>query len=106
MLSQFFFLVVFYSYLKDFELVVGSNCKEYMTSFIFSFIIVWKHWRCRAEWYEEYLKVSVAVKKHHDHRNCCKGKHFIVVFHLQFWYLVYYDSRKQGNMQADMVLKQ
>jgi hypothetical protein len=42
------------------------------------------------------------VKRHHDHRNCYKGKHFIGVC-LQFLKFSHcHHGREQGGMQADM----
>ena len=47
------------------------------------------------------IRVSIAVKRHHDHGNSYKGKHFIGAG-LQFRGSVYYHhGRKLGGMQAD-----
>lgn len=50
------------------------------------------------------LRVSFAVKRHHDHSNIDKGKHFIGPG-LRFRILVHYcHNRKHRGTQADMVL--
>ena len=51
-----------------------------------------------------YLRVSIALKRHHDHGNSYKGSHFIGAG-LQFRGLVHHHGRKHGDMQADMVLE-
>ena len=51
------------------------------------------------------VRVSTAVKRHHDHGNSYKGKHFIGAG-LQFRGLVHYHhGRKHGGMQVDIVLE-
>ena len=51
------------------------------------------------------VRISIAMKRHHDHCNSHKGKHLIGSA-LQFGGLVHYHySRKQGGTQADMVLE-
>ena len=50
-------------------------------------------------------RVSIAVKKHHDHRNCYKGK-YLTGAGLSFRGLVHYHlDRKHGSMQVDMELE-
>ena len=49
------------------------------------------------------LRISIAVKKHHDHSNSYKGKLLIGVAHLQFRSWVHWG--KQGSIQTDMVLE-
>ena len=52
------------------------------------------------------VRVSVAVKRHHNHGNSYKGKYLIGVAHLQFRALVHYHhGRNQGSLQEDMVLE-
>ena len=61
-------------------------------------------WRTQQEC--TYLRVSIAVKRHHDYSNSYKMKHVTVVAHLQFRGLVqYHHGRKQGSKQTDMVLE-
>ena len=51
------------------------------------------------------VRVSIAVKRHHDHGISYKGRHIIVVALLWFRDLVHYHhGGKQGSMQADRVL--
>ena len=51
------------------------------------------------------VKVSLALKRHHDRWNSYKGKHSIGDG-LQFRGLIHcHHSRKHGGMQADMVLE-
>jgi hypothetical protein len=52
-----------------------------------------------------WLRVSVAVKRHHHHGNSYKGKHLIGAG-LQFRGLVHYHhGGKHGDMQGDVVLE-
>jgi len=46
----------------------------------------------------------VAVKRHHDHGNCYKGKHLIEAG-LRFRGIVHYHDEKHGSLQTDMVLE-
>ena len=47
------------------------------------------------------VRVSIAVKRYHDHSNSYKGKHLIVVAGLQFRGLVHCcHGEKQGIMQG------
>ena len=63
-------------------------------------------WISHAISFYNYLRVSIAVKRHHDHGKSYKGKNLIGVDHLQFRCLVHYHhGGKQGSMQADAVLK-
>jgi hypothetical protein len=49
-----------------------------------------------------YLRVSIAVKRHHDHSNSYKGKHLIWAG-LRFWGLVRCcHGRKHGDVQTGM----
>jgi hypothetical protein len=49
------------------------------------------------------VRVSIAVKRHHDHSNSYKGRHLIGS---EFRGLVHcHHGRKHGRVQADMVLK-
>jgi hypothetical protein len=51
------------------------------------------------------LRVSIAVKRHHDHCNSYKGKHFIGAG-LQFRGLIHYHhDGKHGDTQAVMILE-
>jgi hypothetical protein len=50
-------------------------------------------------------RVSVAVKRHHDHSNSYKGKHLIGD---GLWFrglICFCHGWKHGGMQADMVLE-
>jgi hypothetical protein len=47
-----------------------------------------------------FRKGFIAVKRHHDHSNSCKGKHFTRTG-LQFRVHCHH-GRKQGGMQVDM----
>ena len=51
------------------------------------------------------FRVSIAVKRHHDHNNSYKGKHWIGVG-LQFRCLVHYrHGRRHGSLEVDIVLE-
>ena len=51
------------------------------------------------------LRVSIAVKRHHDHSNSYKGKHLIGVAY-SFTGLAHFPhGREHGGMQADTVLE-
>ena len=51
------------------------------------------------------LRVSVAVKRHHEHSNFYKGKNLIEAG-VQFRDLIHYHcGGKHGAMQADVVLE-
>ena len=51
------------------------------------------------------VRVSIAVKRHHDHSNSYKGKH-LTGAGLQFRDLVnYHHGRKHSGVQADVVLE-
>ena len=51
------------------------------------------------------VRVSVAVKRHHDHDNFYKGKHLIGAG-FQFRDLVqYHHGEKSGGLQADVVMQ-
>ena len=51
------------------------------------------------------LGVSMTVKRHHDRDCSYKGKHSIVMAHLQFRGSVHYHhGREYDRVQADMVL--
>ena len=57
-------------------------------------------------WVGYCLRVSMAVKRHHDHSSSYKGKQFIVVDHLQFRGSVHYPhGRESGSVLADAVLE-
>ena len=54
----------------------------------------------------ECLRISIAVKRHHNRGNSFKGKHLIVVTHLQFRSSVYDNhGGEHGGMQANKVLE-
>jgi hypothetical protein len=57
-------------------------------------------------WFHMYLShCSIAVMRHHDHRNSYKGKHLSGAG-LQFRGLVHcHRGEKHGYKQADMVLE-
>lgn len=50
------------------------------------------------------LRVSIAVKTHHDHGNSHKGKH-VIGAGLQFRDSVHYHHGRKHCRQADMVLE-
>jgi hypothetical protein len=51
------------------------------------------------------LRVSIALKRHHDHSNSYRGKHLIGAG-LQFRDVVHYHhGQKHGGTQVDLVLK-
>ena len=50
------------------------------------------------------LRVSIAVKRHHDYSSCYKGKHLGLAHN--FRGVVHYcHGRNHGSMQADVVLE-
>ena len=52
------------------------------------------------------VKVSIAVKRHHDHRNSNKGKHLIVVVAYSFRGSIHYHhGGENDSMQTDMMLE-
>ena len=51
------------------------------------------------------VRVSVAVKRHHDHDNSYKGKHFIGETYKLRGIVHYLHGEKQGGLWADMVLE-
>ena len=54
---------------------------------------------------EDCLRISIAVKTHHDHSNSYKGEHLIWdSLQLQIFRPLL-SGGKQGSMQADMVLE-
>jgi hypothetical protein len=56
-------------------------------------------------YFKKCLRVSIAVKRHHDRSSSYKGKHLIGTG-LQFRGLVHYHrGRKHGGTQAGMLLE-
>ena len=56
------------------------------------------------------VRVSIAVKRHHDHDNCYKGKHLIEVIDYSFRRLAHYHDDgtwrlECGSVQENIVLE-
>lgn len=65
--------------------------------------LIWKEHDWKIDDYIWCFRVSVALKRHHDHSNSYKEKHVIRAI-LQFGGLVFYSHKgKHSSMQADIV---
>ena len=51
-----------------------------------------------------FIRISIAMKRHHDHKNSYDEKHFIGAGFQSKGYVHHCHGRKHGSMQADMVL--